>query len=154
VSSLDFERYQGWLLLAHPHFEDQYAKWSNQVLGLARKDPDGFKSNPKTKRFATLEKLVFEVIPSDPANRLWLQGNTLGPENRAWRRAKFFQQYRLFFRYDSNAKIIIYGWINDEQTLRARQTKSDAYTVFQRMLESGNPPTDWDELLKSSNYLK
>jgi toxin YhaV len=150
---VSFERYNGWLLLAHPHFQDQWAKLSNEVRRLAAKDPVGYRSHQKTKKLATLEKLMFEVIPQDPGNRLWLQGSSLGEENRAWKRAKFGQQYRLFFRFDSAAKIIIYGWINDEKTLRARQSKTDAYLIFQKMLESGNPPTSWDELLLSSNYL-
>lgn len=150
---MSFERYNGWLLLAHPHFEDQWAKLSNEVRRLASKDPAGYRSHHKTKKLATLEKLMFEVIPQDPANRLWLQGSSLGEENRAWKRAKFGQQYRLFFRFDSAAKIIIYGWINDEKTLRARQSKTDAYLIFQKMLEAGNPPSSWDELLLTSNYL-
>jgi toxin YhaV len=150
---VSFERYNGWLLLAHPHFQDQWAKLSNEVRRLAAKDPVGYRSHQKTKKLATLEKLMFEVIPQDPGNRLWLQGSSLGEENRAWKRAKFGQQYRLFFRFDSAAKIIIYGWINDEKSLRARQSKTDAYLIFQKMLESGNPPTSWDELLLSSNYL-
>lgn len=150
---MGFERYNGWLLLAHPHFEDQFAKLKREVERLAVKQPESYRSHPKTKKLATLVKLVFDVIPSNPANSLWQQGNTLGPENRAWRRAKFSQQYRLFFRFDSKAKVIIYGWINDEQTLRARQSKNDAYVVFRSMLEAGHPPTDWSELLESSNYL-
>lgn len=150
---MSFERYNGWLLLAHPHFEDQWAKLCNEVSRLAAKDPAGYRTHQKTKKLATLEKLMFEVIPQDPANRLWLQGSSLGEENRAWKRAKFGQQYRLFFRFDSTAKIIIHGWINDEKTLRARQSKTDAYLIFQRMLEAGNPPSGWDELLLSSNYL-
>lgn len=150
---MSFERYNGWLLLAHPHFEDQWSKLSNEVRKLAAKDPANYRAHQKTKKLATLEKLMFEVIPSDPGHRLWMQGLTLGEENRAWRRAKFGQQYRLFFRYDSAAKIIIFGWINDEKTLRARQSKTDAYLIFTKMLESGNPPSNWDELLLSSNYL-
>ena len=151
---MEFERFNGWLLLAHPHFEDQLAKLSNQVVQLAKKNPEGFLQHPKTKRLATLQKLVFEVIPKDPANSLWLQGNSLGEANRAWRRAKFLQQYRLFFRFDSKSKIIIYGWVNDENTLRAYESKSDAYLVFQNLLEKRTPPSNWDELLEQSNYLK
>lgn len=150
---MTLERYRGWLLLAHPHFEDQWSTLSNEVVRLASKRPDSYRSHPKTKRLATVEKLVFEVIPSDPANALWLQGNTLGRENRSWRRAKFGQQYRLFFRFDSAAKIIVYGWMNDEHSLRARKSKKDAYSVFATMLQSGNPPSSWDELLEASKYL-
>lgn len=150
---MSFQRYNGWLLLAHPHFEDQWAKLSSEVRKLAAKDPANYRLHQKTKRLATLEKLMFEVIPQDPANRLWRQGTSLGEENRAWKRAKFAQQYRLFFRYDSAAKIIVYGWINDESTLRARQSKTDSYRIFRKMLEQGNPPSNWDELLDASNFL-
>jgi toxin YhaV len=153
VSDDDLERYRGWLLLAHPHFEDQWSTWSNEVRRLAAKKPDTYRAHEKTKRLANLVKLVFDVIPRNPAHHLWLQGNTLGPENRAWRRAKFGQQYRLFFRFDSPSHIIIYGWINDEKTLRARGSKTDAYTIFQKMLESGSPPSRWEDLLNESGPL-
>jgi toxin YhaV len=35
-----------------------------------------------------------------------------------WRRAKFLSRFRLFFRYNSKAKVIIYAWVNEENTLR------------------------------------
>ncbi|MGX1321805.1 hypothetical protein AB7M17_005258 [Bradyrhizobium sp. USDA 377] len=43
-------------------------------------------------------------------------------------------------------KVIIFSWVNDEQTLRTRGAKSDAYAVFKRMLDDGNPPDSWDVL--------
>jgi toxin YhaV len=54
----------------------------------------------------------------------------------------------LFFRYHRESKIIIYGWVNDEDTKRAYESGDDAYRVFRRMLDNGNPPDAWDELLK------
>ena len=150
---MTFTRYSGWLLLAHPHFEDQWSILSNEVVRLASKSPETYRSHPTTKRLATLEKLLFEVIPADPSNRLWLQGNTLGSDNRSWRRAKFGERFRLFFRFDSASKIIVYGWMNDDRTLRARHSKNDAYSVFRSMLESGNPPSRWDELVEVSSGL-
>ncbi len=100
---------------------------------------------------AALDKLLFEIIPSDPASARYLLGNTLGPKHRAWRRAKFGGQYRLFFRFDSAAKIIIFGWMNDEDTLRAYGSKKDAYAVFVKMLDSGRPPSTWTDLLEESD---
>lgn len=47
-----------------------------------------------------------------------------------WFRAKFFQQYRLFFCYHQASKIIVYAWVNIEATLRAYDSKTDAYQVF------------------------
>ncbi len=64
-----------------------------------------------------------------------------------WFRAKFFQQYRLFFRFHAQAKVIVFAWVNDEGTKRAYGSDKDAYRVFGRMLASGNPPSDWDQLL-------
>ena len=90
---------------------------------------------------------MLEVIPQDPARADYRQGNTLGDEHRHWFRAKFFQQYRLFFRYHQQSKIIVYAWVNDEDTKRAYGSGDDAYRVFRRMLESGHPPSDWAVLL-------
>ena len=80
--------------------------------------------------------------------------STLGDENKHWFRAKFFQQYRLFFRFYTESKIIVYAWVNDERNKRAYDKKSDAYRVFEKMLKSGNPPNSWEELLRASQSLK
>jgi toxin YhaV len=86
-------------------------------------------------------------IPQDPSRKEFQQGSTLGNEYRHWRRAKFFQQYRLFFRFHSHSKVIVLGWVNDQLSKRAYGSKSDAYRVFQAMLTRGQPPDDWEELL-------
>ncbi len=142
--------YHGWLVLAHPHFEDQYARWYNQVVELKRRDPVGYKSAEQTKRFAALDRLAFDVIPSNPAADRYLLGSTLGSENRNWRRAKFGAQYRLFFRFDSVNKIIVLGLVNFSDSLRAYGSMNDAYLVFSKLLAAGDPPGAWDELLEQS----
>jgi toxin YhaV len=43
--------------------------------------------------------------------------------------------------------VIVYGWVNDEDTKRAYDSKTDAYAVFSKMLEKGHPPNDWNALL-------
>ena len=78
------------------------------------------------------------------------QGATLGSDRKHWFRAKFFQQYRLFFRYHAQAKMIVYAWVNDEDTKRAYQSSEDAYLVFRTMVERGHPPDDWEQLLRES----
>ena len=40
--------------------------------------------------------------------------------------------------------MIVYAWVNDENTLRSSGSKSDPYAVFLKMLERGNPPDTWD----------
>ena len=51
---------------------------------------------------------------------------------------------------DSTAKIIIFAWVNDDRTLRSSGSRSDPYAVFQKMLQRGHPPDDWDALLLAS----
>jgi toxin YhaV len=75
------------------------------------------------------------------------QGNTLGADNRHWFRAKFHQRYRLFYRFSSKEKVILYAWVNDERTLRKSGSKSDPYSVFRAMLEAGDPPSTMEQLL-------
>lgn len=65
-----------------------------------------------------------------------------------WFRAKFFQQYRLFYRFNSEAKVIVLAWVNDDKTLRAYGSKTNAYATFIGMLNDGNPPDDFDALMK------
>ena len=70
--------------------------------------------------------------------------------HRHWRRAKFFQQVRLFFRFHTGSRLIVLGWVNDTHTKRAYGSKTDAYRVFQSMLASGQPPDNWEELLQDA----
>jgi len=53
-------------------------------------------------------------------------------------------------RYDSRSKVIVYAWVNDENTLRSAGSKSDPYAVFEKMLGRGNPPDDWDALITAA----
>ena len=72
-------------------------------------------------------------MASGPARDEFRQGNTLGAACRHWRRAKAGRRFRLFFRYGSKAKVIVYAWGNDEQTLRSSGSKSEPYAVFEKV---------------------
>lgn len=140
----------GWKVLAHPLFLDQFAALVQRVEALKAKDAAGYKKKAPAKRLAAIVDLVLQFIPQNPNAPEYRQGKTLGEEHTAWRRAKFFQQYRLFFRFHSEARIIVFAWVNDEKTKRAYGSASDAYRVFGRMLHSGHPPSDWDALLREA----
>ena len=140
----------GWTLLFHDCVIEQMQKLYVAAQRAEQNDPIGFASNANVKLFRALSQLVLEVVPDEPARDEYRQGNTLGPEYRHWRRAKIGRRFRLFFRYDSRAKVIVYAWVNDEQTLRASGSKSDPYAVFEKMLGRGNPPDDWDALVTAS----
>ena len=100
-----------------------------------------------TKLLTAIDKLAFNIIPQEPNRPEYRQGNTLGKDYRYWFRAKFFQQYRLFFRFHQDSKIIVYVWVNDEKSKRAYGSNTDAYEVFKKILNSGNPPDSWEKLL-------
>ena len=137
----------GWTVFAHPLFLIQIEALAQQVEALRQKDPVGYVSKNASKRLAATIKLAFDVIPQDPARPEYRQGSTLGDEFKHWFRAKFFQRYRLFFRYHAPSRVIVLVWVNDENTKRAYYSSDDAYRVFRRMLESGHPPDDWCQLL-------
>jgi toxin YhaV len=123
---------------------------AQQVSFLKETDPVGYVKKDTTKRLAAITKLAFDVIPQDPIRPEYRQGNTLGEEHKHWFRAKFLQQYRLFFRYHAPSKMIVLTWVNDEEAKRAYDSSEDAYRVFRKILESGHPPDDWSELLAAA----
>lgn len=145
----------GWTIFAHPLFLDQLELLSQQVEALRQKDAVNFVKKNATKRLAAIAKLAFEVIPQDPSRAEYRQGSTLGEGHKHWFRAKFFQQYRLFFRYHAKSKVIVFAWVNDDDTKRAYASGDDAYRVFRKMLESGHPPDDWEQLLaQATDFLR
>lgn len=137
----------GWTIFAHPLFLDQLEALAREVEVLKQKNPLDYIKKNAAKRLAAISRLAFEVIPQNPARPEYRQGGSLGGEHKHWVRARFFQQYRLFFRYHAPSKVIVYAWVNDEGTKRAYESSNDAYRVFRRMLESGHPPDDWNQLL-------
>jgi toxin YhaV len=138
----------GWTLFSHPLFLEQTEALIKQVDAFRKKDAVAYKKKNATKRLAAIVKLAFDVIPQDPTSSEYRQGMALGNNHKHWFRAKFFQQYRLFFRFHLESKIIVYAWVNDEGTKRAYDSKTDAYRVFEKMLNKGISPDNWDDLLK------
>lgn len=140
----------GWTLLFHEGVIAQLQKLHAAAERAEQSDPQGFEGNANVKLFRALSQLILDVVPSDPARDEFRQGNTLGTAYRHWRRAKVGRRFRLFFRFDSKAKVIVYAWVNDEQTLRSAGSRSDPYAVFEKMLDRGNPPDDWNALILAS----
>jgi len=144
----------GWRLYAHPLFAAQLERLVDQVETLARRDSAGYKDQPVTKLLASIRCLVKEIIPKDPSAPEFRQGSTLGADNRHWFRAKFHERFRLFYRFSSKEKVIVYAWVNDERTLRKAGAKTDPYRIFKAMLESGDPPQSMEDLLRQSRELE
>lgn len=102
----------GCTIYLHPLFRGQLDSLQEQVNTLRSKDPAGYHSRNATKRLAAIVRLAFDVIPQDPTRTAYRLGGTLGDQHKYWFRAKFFQQYRLFFRFHTASKIIVITWVN------------------------------------------
>lgn len=127
-------------------------KLTDAVEKLKEKKPDEYQKKASTKLLAALNKLIFQTIPADPTATFYRQGTTLGGAHKHWFRAKFGNgRFRLFFRYSSVEKIIIFAWVNDDKTLRTCGAKTDAYEVFKGMLQNGNPPDGWATLREAAS---
>jgi toxin YhaV len=105
----------GWTVFAHPLFISQFETLALQVSALQQKDPIGYVKKNASKRLAAITKLAFDAIPQDPTRPEYRQGNTLGDAHKHWFRAKFFQQYRLFFRYHAPSKVIVFAFLTQAQ---------------------------------------
>jgi toxin YhaV len=143
----------GWTVFAHPLFLAQLEALTQQVERIKQKDPAGYVKKNASKRLAAITKLAFDAIPQDPTRPEYRQGSTLGDEHKHWFRAKFFQQYRLFFRYHAPSKVIVFAWVNNDDSKRAYESDNDAYRVFRKMLESGHPPDNWNQLLAECQHV-
>jgi toxin YhaV len=141
---------KGWEIYSYELFSDRLKRLIAEVHTLKTQDKESYKSHPKAKLLAAILKLTKDSIPNDPSAPIFRQGKTLGKQNKHWFRAKFFKRYRLFFRYSTQHKVIIYVWLNDEKTLRKADSSTDPYFVFSSMLMQGNPPQDFGQLLEIS----
>jgi len=141
---------EGWTILAHPLFLEAMERLVLAVDDERASEPHEPPSG-NAKLLGHLLDLAFVKIPQDPGRPAYRHGGTLA-DRRHWFRGKTGGgRYRLFYRYDSRARIIIYAWINDQDSLRTFGSKTDVYAVFAKMLDSGNPPDTWEDLLKAAS---
>lgn len=143
----------GWRLYYFRTFAAALDELEAEVAGLAKRDPSGYQSHPKTRLLASVHKVITGSVPANPDHPDFRLGKALGPDYANWRRVKHGMpgRYRLFFRFASRpAKTIVYVWFNDEDTLRKAGSKTDVYEAFRRMLARGEVPDGIEALLKES----
>jgi toxin YhaV len=143
----------GWRLYVYPLFARQLQRLTEHVENLTARDPVSFQEHPAAKLLTTIDRYIRELVPRNPNAAEFRQGNTLGSDNRHWFRAKFHERYRLFYRFSSKDKVIVYAWINDEKTLRKSGSRTDPYRLFRAMLEAGDPPNAMQQLLGRSREI-
>lgn len=140
----------GWTMFFHPALSAQLDK----LIATAEAEQERHPGVPSaaSKLLGAVVRLIFDEVPKNPMRPEFRLGRTLGDGRKHWFRVKFGGgRFRLFFRYRADVKLIVYGWMNDENTLRTYGSRSDAYTVFGRMLDAGNPPDEWDLLLATAS---
>lgn len=138
----------GWTIIAHPLFIEQIEKLISTVEAERASKPKEYRQGANYKLLKAIYEIAFNRIPSNPTDKRYRQGDTLGDNYKHWFRDKFGNgRFRLFFRFHSGVKIIAYAWVNDENNLRQYGATTDAYAVFKSMLESGNPPDSWNALV-------
>src|SRR5438045_3148152 len=118
MSSGPFAVRNGWKLYAHPAFGDAFERLRGAVEDLEERDTPACLDHPKSKLLKRILDLILIEIPRDPTAPEFQLGNTLGATHRHWRRAKFLGRFRLFYRFSSAHKAVVYAWVNDENTLR------------------------------------
>jgi toxin YhaV len=99
----------GWNLYFHACLIDQLSTLQASVQRAQEQNPQTYQSNANYKLFKQLSRLIYDVIPLNPNSDAYRQGNTMGKDFRHWRRAKFGGRFRLFFRFDSSSRVIVFA---------------------------------------------
>jgi toxin YhaV len=134
----------GWRLFGHPLLLGQLDKLIAAAKRAQKSDPKRWQGNANVKLLANLRDLILDCVPRDPLAAEFRQGNTLGPAHRHWFRAN---RFRLFFRAHSAARIVVYAWVNDRDTLCKAGAASDRYAG---MLAARDPRDEWSKLLAAA----
>lgn len=134
----------GWTLLYHPIFGDHYAELRKEVRRLKRElTSEEYVEHPVVKLAAAVYRLVNEIVPRNPDAPEF----RLRDELAKFRRAKGHglpNRYRLFWIFSSQAKVIIFLYLNETATLRKEGARTDPYVVFKRMVDRGEIGSDFD----------
>lgn len=141
----------GWSIYFHRLFQAALNDLVSEVSRDKQKDPEGYKNKEAAKLLCRVYCVIFEEVPRNPSHPKYNAGTTFQKPYRDWKRAKPEQQYRLFFKFSSQHKRIIYAWLNDTATLRKYGSNSDAYKSFMKMLAAAKIPNDFKNLAEAAS---
>jgi len=142
----------GWTLFYFRLFADLLQRLEQDVTKLARNDPEGFVHHEKAKLLKMVHDSITKDVPTNPNDSKFRLGKALSDRFTDWRRVKrgLPPRYRLFFKFTSAQRNIIYAWLNNEHTLRKEGAKTDVYEVFKKMLNRGEVPNSIEDLLRGA----
>jgi toxin YhaV len=136
-----------WEIYFHPQlFARQYQELLTKVQTLKTNlDPDDYRIHPTVKLFAAITIGIEEKIPRDPFAAHFVLAGALKKYGRM-KKMGLPGRYRLFFRvFDtSELKAIVILWLGYP---RKEGDRNDCYTVFTKMVERGDFPSNIAELI-------
>ncbi|WP_019505955.1 type II toxin-antitoxin system YhaV family toxin [Pleurocapsa sp. PCC 7319] len=153
----------GWTILFHPLFNDQWQQLLHQVKSLHSRLPtDDFVKHPQVELFKALTVGIEEKIPHDPLasyfalrkpldkySRLKKMGLPIGfADSTASLADASRHRYRLFFKVFPQQKVIIILWLGFP---RKEGDKKDCYRIFAKMVKKGQFPLSLKDLIDSDN---
>ena len=148
-----------YLLKMHDFYAERVCILKTHIKKLKKTlSPEDFQQHEDVKFAARLRKATQEIIPEDPNKPEYV----LSGELRKFRRYKQgLKRYRLFFAFSKEPAIILYLYINDEQTLRKEGSKNDPYQIFSNYVKKGyfsHDPQDpkiqqWIKTFSNTNEL-
>ncbi|MEO1801631.1 MAG: type II toxin-antitoxin system YhaV family toxin [Cyanobacteria bacterium J06629_2] len=162
----------GWTILFHPLFNDQWQQLLNLVRSLrSRLSQEEFVQHPQVKLFKALTVGIEEKIPNEPLASYFALRKPLDKYSRL-KKMGLPNRYRLFFKVFPQQKVIIVLWLGfprkDERPrvgVRRKGTREEEgdkkdcpkgyrfayYRVFTKMVKKGQFPLLLKDLIDSDN---
>lgn len=109
----------GWTLLFHEGLIEQLRKVQAAAGPVVGSELQRFDGNANAKLFQTLSHWVMDAVPGDPSRDAFRHCNIAEPAHSNWRCAKIGGRFRLFFRYDARAKVIVFAALKDRAAVMA-----------------------------------
>ena len=138
----------GWTILFHPLFNDQWQQLLHLVKSLRSRLPtDDFVKHPQVKLFKALTVGIEEKIPHDPLASYFALRKPLDKYSRL-KKMGLPNRYRLFFKVFPQQKVIIILWLGFP---RKEGDKKDCYRIFAKMVKKGQFPLSLKDLIDLDN---
>jgi toxin YhaV len=138
----------GWTILFHPLFNDQWQQLLDLVKSLRSRLPQqDFVKHPQVKLFKALTVGIEEKIPNDPKASYFALRKPLDTYSRL-KKMGLPNRYRLFFKVFPQQKTIIILWLGFP---RKEGDKKDCYRVFAKMIKKGQFPLDLKDIIRFDN---
>lgn len=138
----------GWTILFHPLFNDQWQQLLHLVKSLRSRLPtDDFVKHPQVKLFKALTVGIEEKIPNDPLASYFALRKPLDKYSRL-KKMGLPNRYRLFFKVFPQQKVIIILWLGFP---RKEGDKKDCYRIFAKMVKKGQFPLSLKDLIDLDN---